>query len=147
MRPLWAFLVATLVLLVVLAVGGATSVFYIDFPQRLEGELEREFEGDVERLREKLAQIDNELDSVLERAIKRAGSNASVEQSPPWFWARDLPGRSEVQLKLLAPERDAANKRVKELEAKLAEGSSPPKAAAAVPQAWLPDRGPGAKRA
>ena len=101
LRPLWAFLVATLVLLVVLAVGGATSVFYIDFPQRLEGELEREFEGDVERLREKLAQIDSELDSVLERAIKRAGSNASVEQSPPWFWARDLPGRSEVQLKLL----------------------------------------------
>jgi signal transduction histidine kinase len=101
-RPLWVLLVATLVLLVVLAVGGATSVFYIHFPQRLEAELEGEFLGDVERLREELRAIDDELDSLLDRATARADAKTTVRMTPPWLWARELLLSPEAQLKVLA---------------------------------------------
>jgi len=102
MRPLWALLVATLVLLVLLAVGGATSVFYVDFPQRLEQELEREFEGDVERLGETLSNMDEELDSLLDRAVARAAGSQAARQNSPWFWAQDLRRRPDSQLKVIA---------------------------------------------
>ena len=104
MRPLWALLVATLVLLVVLAVGGATSIFYVHFPQRLEAELQREFEGDIERMREVLAETDRVLDALLDKATGRAGSNTSAAQTAPWLWARELLPRPDAQLKVLGSE-------------------------------------------
>lgn len=104
MRPLWALVVATLVLLVVLAVGGATSIFYVHFPQRLEAELQREFEGDIERMRAVLAETDRVLDALLDKATGRAGSNTSAAQTAPWLWARELLPRPDAQLKVIGSE-------------------------------------------
>ncbi len=102
MRPLWALLVATLVLLVVLAVGGATSIFYVHFPQRLDAELQREFEGDVERMRAELAAQDATLDALLDKATQRALEGTAATQAAPWFWAKELLPARGAQLKVLS---------------------------------------------
>ena len=102
MRPLWALLVATLVLLVVLAVGGATSIFYVHFPQRLDAELQREFEGDVGRMRAELAAQDAALDALLSKATQRALESTTATQTAPWLWAKELLPTRGAQLKVLS---------------------------------------------